>query len=102
MQQTWETVIENSTYIGDLYDFNGRRRVLLINKGVAVFAKCTIEDYYMMKDDFLHFLSEVEFVQAAKIQHNIAEFSDQLMELFDTDTIEEINHYLYQSLKALN
>lgn len=100
MYQNFETIIDKKSYIGDLQDFNGRRRVLLIYEGVAVFAKCTIEKYYMMKDDLLSFLDEVEFVQAAIVQNNIANFSEELTQLFDTDTLEEINFYLYESLKA--
>lgn len=95
----WEKIGEKNAYFGDLKDPYGRRILLIITGGVAVFAKCTIEDYYVMKDDFDKVLTDFEFVLAGKIDAGIPAFSRELERDFHPEELEEITHYLYESMR---
>lgn len=95
----WEKVEEQNAYFGDLKDPYGRRVLLIVTGGVAVFAKCTIEDYYVMKDDFDKLMTDFEFVLAGKVEAGVPVFSRELENTFHSDEIEEITHYLYETLR---
>lgn len=99
MRHTWESIESQRSFLGDLTDLNGRRLVVLIQQGIAVFAVCTIEHYYMMQDDFLNAPSDLSFQLAASVQDGILFLSEDAEHLFDQDTIEEISTHLYRSLE---
>jgi hypothetical protein len=94
----WEKIENQSAYIGDIQDLNGRRHVIIITSGVAVFAKCKIEDYYLMKNDFETFFTETEFIQAAILQSGYPVFSSELENNFDEWVHEDVNKYLNKTL----
>lgn len=94
----WEKVEEQNAYLGDLKDPYGRRILLIVTGGVAVFAKCTVEDYLVMKDDFDKLLTDFEFTLAGKVENGVPVFSRELEGMFHSDELEEITRYLYRTL----
>lgn len=98
-QVSWEEFEEHNAYLGDLKDPYGRRMIMIVSGGVAVFAKCMIEDYYIMKDDFEKIFSDLTFVLAAKLEKGIPIFAQETENMFHSDLLEEISHYLYKSMK---
>lgn len=94
----WEKVEGRNAYIGDLKDPNGRRIIMIVTEGVAVFARSVLEDYFIMKDDFLKIMDELEFVLAAKVENGMPNFTREIEIMFHPELIEEITSYLMKSL----
>lgn len=94
----WEKIGEKNAYLGDLKDPYGRRVVIVITGGIAVFAKCLIEDYYVMKDDLDKLFLDMQFVLAAKLVNGIPRFSKEVEGVFDVEVQEEITKYLNQTI----
>lgn len=94
----WEKIEENNAYLGDLKDPYGRRILLIITGGVAVFAKCTVEDYYVMKEDFHQLMNDFDFSFAGKVEAGIPLYSKELEGMFHPDELEEITRYLYETV----
>jgi hypothetical protein len=85
----WEEIKDSGAYIGDLKDPFGRRVLMIITDGVAVFAKCMIENFYIMKDDFEKILTDFDFVLAARLENGIPFFSNEIEVAFDEEILEE-------------
>lgn len=96
--QTFKTITENETYLGDMVDFWGKRIALIVHKGVAVFAQCPVEKHYLFKEDFEAIAETLDFVYAADIQYGAFEYSKELDELFDQETIQSIYEQLLLTL----
>lgn len=94
----WQTINKGSAFIGDLKDQYGRRTLIILTGGIAVFARCLIEDYYVMKEDFDKLMSDFDFTLAAKIENSIPHYTKELEDSFDMETLEEIHSYLLKSM----
>jgi len=95
----WEEIEGMNVFLGDLKDQYGRRVLMVVTNGVAVFARCTIEDYRVMKEDFEKMMGDFEFEFAAKLSNGIPYYAKELEESFDMDMLEEITRFLTKSLK---
>lgn len=96
--ERWVKLEEHNAFLGDLKEPYGRRILMVISNGVGVYAKCTVENYYLMKDDFEKLLTDFEFVLAVKMENGIPFFSRETELLFDTEMMEEISEKLTESL----
>lgn len=97
MLNHWDKINGYSAFIGDVHNQFGKRTVILIFRGVAVFVKCSIEDYLLMKDDFLSNFNEYELVQAAIIHNGVFLPSKELEENYDLIVLEKVHHFLQES-----
>jgi hypothetical protein len=96
--ETWETIEEKKSYMGDFYNHQNRLVMVLVNSGIAVFAKCDIEQHYLMKDDFKTYENDLSFIQAASIENGIAIFSRECEDMFHEEVIEEITKKMYETI----
>ena len=90
----WQKLENHNAFIGDLKDSKGRRLLVLVYGGVAVFAQSVSEDYLLMKDDFEKIATDTELILAAKLENGVPEFTLKAEEVFDTECLEDINDAL--------
>lgn len=95
----WIEYIPNQTYLGDIYDIHHRRMVVIINNGVAVALKCSIEEEHLMLKDFLNHIGELDFFQIGRVEKNIPVIFQEYEHLIMHDFLEEITLYLLKSMK---
>lgn len=95
----WETIIEGEVFFGDLHDQHGRRTLVIIKEGIAVLARCTIENYYVMKDDFDKLMTDFDFILAGKLNNGSPCLTYEAENIFEVTMQEEIAKKLMESLK---
>lgn len=97
--ERWTKVEGQNAFMGDLKEPYGRRILMVVANGVGVYAKCMVENYYLMKDDFEKLLSDFEFVLAVKLENGVPYFTREAELMFDADMMEEITIKLNESLE---
>lgn len=96
--ETWETIEEKRTYMGDFYNQQNRLVMVLVNHGIAVFAKCDIEGHYLMREDFKTYENDLSFIQAASTENGIVRFSRECEEMFHEEVLEQIAKKMVETI----
>lgn len=98
-EHRWQKLEDHNAFIGDLKDSRGRRLLVLVHGGVAVFSQSVSEDYLVMIDDFEKISSDTELILAAKLENGVPVFTLKAEETFDTECLEDINDALHLTLQ---